>query len=250
MPQKDREWEKDVDRGKDAERGFDGPPLILGVYLAFRQLECRHAGRFLVTIDDLYRDVYIRLDAPETALSVDWFQKLDRRFRDVAFTRLVKQRPTDRLDVDSIYTGDSITFRFRSGWRPGLDVRKDKIVVSLPKPLAALAVTGTLLNGALALGNNSLDAILKYQQIQKQELEIEELHQKLRAAPEPIQQDLKQFLDLTQRHPNIEQVSVSIERGDAGVAAARAQDAAFVAAVQAAKEANRAKEPKRGGSES
>jgi len=127
---------------------------FLKVYLGYRKLTASSLGEFLSELSDLAA-------------------ALGMMNRGAGNEKEVKSI----LEIESIYTGDSIILKFKEGWHTWLTMdEKGNIVAEVPKNLGILLIMGYLLlkgaSMALNLENTYLDGRLKQLEIQLKQKEI------------------------------------------------------------------------------
>lgn len=148
------------------------PEGCFEVYLKYKSLEALQLAQLIQAIDDLYRVIYGLLyiedfESNKNESSLNMFNnQIDEIF---------KVNLENRLEIESIFTGDSIKIRLKSGILPSFDIEDENITIGMPKGIAAAALTGYLLSASLNYTSSSVKAALEtiktYKEIQKIELD-------------------------------------------------------------------------------
>lgn len=133
---------------------------ILDVYISFDRLNAKDLAFFLNRITQI-----------NDKISEDYFIRFGNKF---------EWSDLPILEVESIYTGDSIKISLIEGWKPKISSDKhNDIVIGVPKNLGIPLVIGWLLiTGAsqyLDLRNKQLDNKLKEIEIQIKQSELNKL---------------------------------------------------------------------------
>ena len=201
------------------------PPKIR-LHIEYETLRVEPVARMLGAIDRINSLVY----ASALNLSFSDFLRVDMtgaRYAHEISETISAQYPEAKLRVDTVHTGESITFKFKNGWLPTIRPKGEDIEVGLPQGLAVPMVVVGLLFGAATRSANSAketgEAVKVWREAKKVqlenrklELEIEELQRRLNAIPPPLQKQLDQDLSEFGRaanNPGIRNVDIDLEPG-------------------------------------
>ncbi|MEL6811727.1 MAG: hypothetical protein AAFP76_10370, partial [Bacteroidota bacterium] len=132
-------------------------------------------------------------------------------------SRNVFEYPEDVLEIEAIQTGNSITFKLKTGWRPSIDIKKGDFEVSIPKAYVNLLFVGYIVTNAISYG---LDTYKGWIEIDKIELENEKLKFELnklrdktnRTSPDKqkeLNMELQRLLDLTERSDYVSHIEIN-----------------------------------------
>lgn len=197
----------------------------LVVHLDYRILEARHFSDLLKALDRTYREVYVRtwegfrkdveLYAVEPRGPSSREPRVRRPSLDSLFKDLTRNAPLERLRVESIHTGNSITSAFRAGGRA-------------TRGSAALFVAASVLVTAAEVGHLAVSSVseifkapLEQENLQLQNeklrLEIVEMQQRIDRDHETqrvLFNSMRRFRRLAVSHPQVLSSEVTLSAED------------------------------------
>ena len=193
--------EAEISGAPRASRTADESQSIIEFHLGYRVLRPSDLAGILTCVERIYRDIYAILDLPEESVRALFEGEVDLDRLWFETERHIRSRAIDSLRIDHIATGNSITFRVGTGWRPSAAFEKEGLVVTLPKGAAALLASGLMITGTVNYGaasvNEVLNAVKTWKEIQKIELEIEKIENAPPLLKEQLERDLGELLDRT-----------------------------------------------------
>jgi len=171
------------------------------LYIAYKQLTVSHMSAILNNIDKLYKWTY----ALNTNIwdSEDHINNNEKSYIEVwnKIEERLKAHPEDRFVLHFAQTGDSIKFQLKSGWSPTIGADEGDIVISLPKGVLTIGVLATIITTAYNQGisgfNETLDAAIKVNQLQTQEL----MNEKLRLENKKLMLEIKKISETFNKIP-------------------------------------------------
>jgi hypothetical protein len=122
----------------------------LEFYIDYKSLPLNEINSLFETINNIYNLVYRIEGANESAML------------------LRRSCPEDVLSIHSIETGNSITFKISTGWKPNVELIKGDFIISLPKGSLALLITGHLIAKMFDYGISTYRQILEIQKLEKE----------------------------------------------------------------------------------
>lgn len=129
----------------------------LEVYFRFETLEAKELSKILENLDSLYSKV-LNLTSP------------------VYMHDNVPMR--NFLEISSVNTGNSITLKFKEGWKPELSFNGNHAYIRIPKnigvPIVIVSLLFSAIQASTSLYNNMLDTQLKHLEIQIKEIELQQ----------------------------------------------------------------------------
>jgi hypothetical protein len=133
-----------------------------------------------------------------------------------------RSHPEDILHIHSIETGNSITFKISTGWKPKVELIKGDFVISLPKGSLALLLTGFLITTVFDYSVSGYKEILEIQKLKKENKildnqllkeQLDIFNSKLKdSTPEmqdQFQDELFKFYRLTLANSNFTEVKIT-----------------------------------------
>ena len=112
------------------------------------------------TLNNIYSAVYqIESFNKNTILSKQPFYNINE---------ILKSHPEDVLSIHSIETGNSVTFKISTGWKPNVELIKGDFIITLPKGSLALLITGYLITNIFDYGISNYKQILEVQKLEKE----------------------------------------------------------------------------------
>lgn len=133
----------------------------IDIYIKYHYLDSGDIELLLGKLNNLYKDIL------DHSYPVYYSEKHQTAFHNF-------------FELEHIYTGESIRFRFKEGWRPEFKIRKNELQIEIPRKLGIPAIIiYLLLTGAqkfLDIKNAQLDIELK--QLDKQ-LKQTELYERI-----------------------------------------------------------------------
>lgn len=162
-------------------------PLDSGeIYLSYRALEPGVFSGIMDSINLIYYTVY--------GISC-------KRFIGEPIRALREVNEQNRLLLQTVETGQSITFKVKTGWAPSITMVNSDIAIELPKGAISLVATFSLLmtgiEGGISMYSDVLDIVKKQNEIQMQSLqqqkmalEVEKLLKELKEAPTSVKKEI------------------------------------------------------------
>lgn len=184
-------------------------------YIDYKSLTLSDLNQLFSTINDLYASVFAIENFSEMYEIVP-FSEMYR------FEEYLRSHPEDTLLIHSIETGNSITFKLTTGWKPKVDLIDGDFVISLPKGSIALLITGFIITKVFDYGISSYKGILEIEKLQKEikvmdnkalEEEMEAFNKKVENAPRDMQEsfnrDLMRFYGMTLGNSNFAKTAIT-----------------------------------------
>jgi hypothetical protein len=127
------------------------------IYFKYRFLDTGELAELLEELDTLYKLIL------DYSYPVFYFEKYDAPFRNF-------------LEIESINTGNSITLKFKEGWKPELNYQNQEIEILIPRKLGVPAILlYFLLQGVqrtVEFRNDILDGQLKEIEFKIKKIEL------------------------------------------------------------------------------
>ena len=129
-------------------------------YIDYKTLPLNDMNSLFATLNNIYSAVYqIESFNKNTILSKQPFYNINE---------ILKSHPEDVLSIHSIETGNSVTFKISTGWKPNVELIKGDFIITLPKGSLALLITGYLITNIFDYGISNYKQILEVQKLEKE----------------------------------------------------------------------------------
>ena len=116
------------------------------LYIDYKRLQVNDVNILLGSLNSLYNAIY---------------KIQTSNYNNFIGEEIFKSYPEDTFLIHSIETGNSITFKVTTGWKPKLEVIESDFVISLPKGAVTLLLTGYLVTKIFDYGISSYKGILE-----------------------------------------------------------------------------------------
>jgi hypothetical protein len=134
------------------------------VYIDYKRLLFSDINSIFDTIGNLYSAIYI----------IERTQVENVSHKENSFdTTIFKTHPEDALYFHSIETGNSITFKVTTGWKPRVELLKGDFVIYLPKGGLSLLIFGFIASKIFDFGVSNLKEALEIKQIKKENRKLD-----------------------------------------------------------------------------
>lgn len=187
-------------------RDFERSDSRMGVqtfYLDYKILEVSEFSNLLNSYYKLYK-LFYQINSSEN----EYWADIELRF---------KNHPEDILQILSVHTGGSITFKIKTGWVPSIGTKNGDIVIGLPKGALTVVFIGYLLQKMVSFGITTYKDLID---IENTKLENDKLKQELydmklksqnvdKDTQETIQRELENFFNLTVTNNNIKKIEIN-----------------------------------------
>lgn len=187
-------------------RDFERTDSRMGVqtfYLDYKILEVSEFSNLLNSYYKLYK-LFYQINSSEN----EYWEDIELRF---------KNHPEDILQILSVHTGSSITFKIKTGWIPSIGTKDGDIVIGLPKGALTVVFIGYLLQKMVSFGITTYKDLID---IENTRLENDKLKQELydmklksqnadNETQEKIQKELVNFFNLTVTNNNIKKIEIN-----------------------------------------
>jgi hypothetical protein len=129
-------------------------------YIDYKSLLLNDINLIFSTLNDLYNVIY-KINGVD--VNNHLFNSLDYNMNEI-----FKTHPEDVLCIHSMETGNSVTFKISTGWKPKVELINGDFIVSLPKGSLALFIAGFLIVKMFDYGVSSYKQILEIQKLEKE----------------------------------------------------------------------------------
>ena len=185
----------------------------LEFYIDYKMLPLGDINSLFASINNIYIAIYkikdLNSNAPVSKLGYYNFEEI------------LKSHPEDVLSVHSIETGNSITFKISTGWKPNIELIKGDFIISLPKGSVALLILGYLIIKIFDYSISNYKQLLEIQKLEKENKVLDnklfneqldlfnsELELSSHEIKDNFQQDLFRFYELTKGNANFIQTKI------------------------------------------
>jgi nitrogen fixation-related uncharacterized protein len=171
------------------------------LYIDYKRLQVNDVNILLGSLNGLYNVIYkIQSSNNHNFINEDIF----------------KSYPEDTFLIHSIETGNSITIKVTTGWKPKLEVIEGDFVISLPKGAVALLLTGYLITKIFNYGISNYKEILEIEKLRIENKILEKEWQSFDAKLEETDPHLREtfhyeilnFYNLTISNTNYNQLKL------------------------------------------
>jgi hypothetical protein len=184
-------------------------------YIDYKTLHLNDMNALFSSLNNLYNAIYRieNFNTKKSLISPRSGYNLEDVFR---------SHPEDILHIHSIETGNSITFKISTGWKPKVELIKGDFVISLPKGSLALLLTGFLITTVFDYSVSGYKEILEIQKLKKENKildnqllkeQLDIFNSKLKdSTPEmqdQFQDELFKFYRLTLANSNFTEVKIT-----------------------------------------
>lgn len=171
------------------------------LYIDYKRLQVNDVNLLLGSLSGLYNAIY-KIQSSSNNKFVN--------------EEIFKSYPEDTFLIHSIETGNSITIKVTTGWKPKLEVIESDLVISLPKGAVALLLTGYLISKIFDYGISNYKEILEIEKMRMEnkilENELKSFDSKLDESDPHLKEtfyyEIHNFYNLTISNTNYNQLKL------------------------------------------